>query len=395
MTPSSPPAHARMAALLGALAMFGAFSIDTVFPAFPAMAEHFGVGKLAMQQTISVYMLAYAGMSLFHGAISDAIGRKPVILGGVAVFAVSSVGCALASDFSLLLLFRAVQGLSAGVGLIIGRAVVRDLYQDEMAQRLMSQISMIFGLAPAVAPVVGGWIVAVAPWQGIFWFLALFGVAVWVAVALWLPETHPPAERTRLHPIGFLRGNLGMLGNPTYMRLAFAATLNFSALFLYISSAPAFVLDLLGLNAQQFGWFFIPTISGMMLGAYFSGRLAGRVDGSRLAAIGFVVCGLAVAMNLGYNLLAAAPRAPWAVLPLMVNAFGVALVFPVLSLAMLDMYPRRRGAASSMHAFISLGFNAVVAGLISAWVSYAALPLAATAAVLSALAFLLWRGVGR
>ena len=139
----------RLALLLGGLAMFGPFSIDTIFPAFPAMGTQFGADKLAMQQTISAYLIAYALMSLVHGPLSDAIGRRRVIIGGLSVFTVASVGCALSTDLSTLLAFRALQGLSAGVGLIVGRAVIRDVLHGDDAQRLMSQVSMIFGIAPA------------------------------------------------------------------------------------------------------------------------------------------------------------------------------------------------------------------------------------------------------
>lgn len=392
MTHEHIPSRARLTALLGALAMFGAFSIDTVFPAFPAMAADLGVSKLAMQQVISVYMAAYAGMSLFHGAISDSAGRRPLLLAGVSVFVLASAGCALAPSFGWLLAFRALQGLSAGVGLIVGRAVVRDLHEGEHAQRLMSRISMIFGLAPAIAPMIGGWIIGFGDWRAIFWFLVAFGAAIWLAVALALPETHPKADRVGFNAGSFWRTKRDMLTNAAFVRLALVVTLNFAALFLYIASAPAFVMDLMGLNERQFGWFFVPTIAGMMLGAFTSGQLAGRLSGHRLARLGFVVCAAAVAMNLGYNLLVEVPRAPWAVLPLMVNAFGVALVFPVMTLAMLDMYPRQRGAAASLQAFISLGFNAGVAGVLSAWVSHDPLWLAGTASVLTLLAWWLWRG---
>jgi DHA1 family bicyclomycin/chloramphenicol resistance-like MFS transporter len=146
MPPSAPVSTRRLALLLGGLAMFGPFSIDTIFPAFPQIGAQFTADKLAMQQTISVYLLAYAAMSLVHGPLSDALGRKRVILGGLALFALASVGCALATSLPQLLAFRALQGLSAGVGLIVGRAVIRDVLHGHDAQRLMSQVSMIFGI---------------------------------------------------------------------------------------------------------------------------------------------------------------------------------------------------------------------------------------------------------
>ena len=177
MIPHLNISRARLAFILGGLAMFGPFSIDTVFPAFLVMADDLGVGKVAMQQTISVYLIGYAAMSLFHGPISDAIGRKKVLLAGIVVFTLASVGAALATDMTTMLVYRALQGLSAGVGLIVGRAVVRDCLQGDDAQRLMSQISMIFGIAPAIAPIIGGWILlSGAGWPLIFWFLVVFSL---------------------------------------------------------------------------------------------------------------------------------------------------------------------------------------------------------------------------
>uniref|UniRef100_UPI0025DD4DF6 multidrug effflux MFS transporter n=1 Tax=Arenimonas sp. TaxID=1872635 RepID=UPI0025DD4DF6 len=373
MIPHLAISRRRLAFILGGLAMFGPFSIDTVFPAFQLMARDLGVGKVAMQQTISVYLLGYAAMSLFHGPISDAIGRKKVLLAGIAIFTLSSVGAALATDMGTMLAYRALQGLSAGVGLIVGRAVVRDALDGDDAQRLMSQISMIFGIAPAIAPVIGGWILGFTDWHGIFWFLAAFGVLLGVLTAWGLPESHPPEARTPLRAGTMLRDYWSMVSNRRFRLLALAGTANFGALFLYISSAPDFVMGLLGLGEQDFVWFFAPTIGGMMLGAFVSGRAAGRITGKRLVEWGFLCCGVAAVYNIGYNALVDAPSLPWAILPTALGAFGIALVFPIVTLAILDMYPRQRGGASSMQAFVGLLSNAAIAGLLSPLVSHSGL----------------------
>ena len=381
----------RLALLLGGLAMFGPFSIDTIFPAFPQMGEDFGADKLAMQQTISAYLLAYAAMSIVHGPLSDAVGRKRVIIAGLAVFTLASVGCALAGSLPQLLAFRVLQGLSAGVGLIVGRAVIRDVLHGDDAQRLMSQVSMVFGIAPAIAPVIGGWILGWERWPAIFWFLVAFSLLLLAATWFALPETHPVAERTPLRAKPLLRGYWSIFANARFQRLAAAATFNFGALFLYIASAPAFVVDLMGLGERDFGWFFIPMISGMMLGAWVSGRSAGRISGMRLANIGFACCGVAVLSNIAYNLLAAVPAVPWAVLPMSLNAFGIALVFPIVTLAILDMYPRQRGGASSLQAFTALVSNAVIAGVLSPLLSHRGLHLAIGAACFTLAGWLFWR----
>jgi DHA1 family bicyclomycin/chloramphenicol resistance-like MFS transporter len=386
-----PIAIRTLAILLGGLAMFGPFSIDTIFPAFPAMGMALGADKVAMQQTISVYLAAYALMSLVHGPLSDAIGRKRVILGGLAVFTLASVGCALSRDMGTLLAFRALQGLSAGVGLIVGRAVIRDVLHGHDAQRLMSQVSMIFSVAPAIAPVIGGWILGWSRWPAIFWFLVLFSAVLWLATWRLLPETHPVEARLPLVPRQLLTDYVGIFLNARFQRLAAASAFNFGALFLYIASAPAFVLDLLQLNEQQFAWFFVPTIGGMAVGAWVSGRSAGRIGGARLIAMGFAASALAMAYNLGYNLLVDAPRVPWAVLPMSLNAFGIALVFPVITLAILDMFPRQRGSASSLQAFTSLVLNALIAGVLSPLISGSGMALVLTATAFLLLGWGFWR----
>ncbi|GAA4863230.1 multidrug effflux MFS transporter [Luteimonas vadosa] len=385
-----PQAVGRLALLLGGLAMFGPFSIDTIFPAFPQMGASLGADKLAMQQTISVYLIAYALMSLVHGPVSDAVGRRKVILVGLFVFALASVGCAMSRDMTTMLAFRALQGLSAGVGLIVGRAVIRDLFDGDDAQRLMSQVMMIFGIAPAIAPIIGGWILGWAQWPAIYWFLVAFSLALLAATFAWLPETYPPAARASLSPRLLLRNYLAIFRNPRFQRLAACGAFNFAGLFLYIASAPAFVLDLLRLNERQFGWFFVPMIGGMMLGSFASGRAAGRLGAVRQVGIGFACCGAAAVANIAYNALAEAPSLPWAVLPMTLTAFGVALVFPILTLAILDMYPRQRGAASSLQAFTSLVVNAVVAGVLSPLLSHDGLLLAVAGACFTLVAWAFW-----
>lgn len=382
----------RLAVLLGGLAMFGPFSIDTIFPAFPAMEAQLAVDKLAMQQVISVYLLTYALMSLVHGPLSDTFGRRKVILAGLGVFLVASIGCALSRDMTTLLAFRALQGFSAGVGFIVGRAVIRDVLHGDDAQRLMSQVSMIFGIAPAIAPIIGGWILGWSAWPVIFWFLAAFSLLLLITVGTWLPETHPPENRVRVSPRHLLRDYFAIGLNPRFQRLALAGSLSFGGLFLYIASAPSFVLDLLHLDEQQFAWLFLPTIGGMTLGAFVSGRAAGRISGLQLTRIGFACIGIASVGNIAYNAWAGdAIRVPWAVLPMCVAAFGVALIFPILTLSILDMYPRQRGAASSLQAFSNLVINTIIAGVVSALLSHRGLHLALGAAAFSFAGWIFWR----
>ena len=385
------PRRRRLAPLLAALAMFGPFSIDTIFPAFPAIARDLDASPIAMQQTISVYMIAYALMSLFHGPLSEALGRRRVILTGVAVFVLASVGCALASSIGSLLAFRALQGISAGAGLIVGRAIIRDCFEGVEAQRLMAAVSMIFGIAPAIAPIVGGWVVAIAHWPMIFWLLAAFAAALWLVCLTWLPETHPLENRVPLS-LDELATTYRRIGaDRAFLPLAFAGTLNFNALFVYIASAPAFVLNILKLDSQHFAWLFIPAISGMMTGAFLSGRLAGKLSGTATVRLGYVIMLAASAINLAIALLLPEPRVPWSVLPVGLHAIGIGMNFPTLTLLLLDRFPHHRGAVSSVQAFVSLVISAILAGAISPIVSGSAMSLAITSALATTLGFLSWR----
>ena len=380
----------RLTWLLAGLSMLGPFCIDTIFPAFLQMGEQLQAGPLAIQQTISVYLVAYAAMSIVHGPLSDAIGRRSVIIGGLVVFTLASVGCALAKDLPTLLAFRAVQGLSAGAGQIVGRAAIRDLFHGDNAQRLMSQVSMLFGIAPAIAPIVGGWILGWGQWPVIFWLLTAFSAVLLLATWFWFPETNPPSARAPLVLRSLVRNYIGIFLNPRFQRLAASGSFNFAGMFLYIASAPVLVMQHLHLGERDFAWVFIPTIGGMVVGAYLSGRAAGRMSGDRLTAIGFLVGGIGAVSHIGYATLADPFTIPWGVLPLFLTGVGVSLVFPILTLAILDMYPRQRGASSSLQAFTSLVVAAVVAGAMSPWLSHDLVHLALGSASMTLLGWVFW-----
>jgi MFS transporter, DHA1 family, multidrug resistance protein len=362
-----------------------------LFPAFPAIAKQFSAAPLAMQQTISVYLGAYAFLSLFLGALSDAWGRRVVILGGLGVFLAASVGCALAQSMPMLLAFRALQGASAGVGLIVGRAIVRDCFEGASAQKLMSQISMIFGVAPALAPIVGAWIVGWGGWHALFWAIAAFTASLLFLCLLVLPETHPRERRIALSPRSLWSSYREILTHPQFLPLALTATCNFGALFLYVACAPAFVFGVLKLGQDQFYWLFVPAISGLVLGAMLSGRCAGRVSVRVMLGAGYVIMLGAAAIGVLVAWLVVPSRVPWAVLPLAFAGVGINLTSPTINLMVLDLFPRHRGGASSVQGFITLTFNALLAGALAPWLSEDALHLAVASAVLALLGFAFWR----
>lgn len=379
-----------LAPLIASLAMLGPFSIDTFFPAFRVIEAEFGITPVAMQQTISVYLAAFALMSLLHGPLSDAYGRRGVILIALAVFAAASVGCALAWNLPALLAFRALQGVSAGAGMIVGRAIIRDRFEGADAQRLMAQVTLIFGVAPAIAPIVGGFVLGAAGWRTIFWLLTGFVVLLGLLALKALPETLPLERRVRLSVRQLAHTYGAIAGDRRFVLLALSAAMNFGALFTYIASAPRIVLDLLHLDIHQFGWLFIPVIGGMMLGAGTSGRLAGRLPAGATVRLGYVLTGAGAAANLVVSAWLP-PQAPWSILPMSLAAAGVSLSFPTLTLLMLDRFPAVRGAAASVQAAFALGFNVMVSGLLSPLLARNLPTLAAGTAVMWALSFVLWR----
>lgn len=374
-----------LAILLALLGMVGPFSIDTYLPAFPAISQALAATPVQMQQTLSAYLFAFAFMTLFHGSLSDSFGRRPVVLWGLAVFTLASMGCALSQSIGQLVVFRALQGLSAGAGIVVSRAVIRDIFPPTQAQRVMSQVTIFFGVAPAIAPMVGGWLSVHLGWHSVFWFLTGVGMLLWLANWRLLPESLPPQGRQRLHLGHLLRGYWELGTSPRFLLLALASGVPFNGMFLYVLSAPAFLGDLLDLAPTQFFWFFMATISGIMGGAWVSGRLAGRIPPKRQIRHGFVIMLAMGLLNLGANLLFTA-HAAWAMWPIGIFSFGWALMVPVVTLLVLDLYPQRRGMASSLQAFVGSTANGLVAGVVA--------PLVMHSTVLLALASLLMMGVG-
>lgn len=364
-----------LSVLLAALAMLGPFSIDTYLPAFTGIARSIGATPVEMQQTLSGYLVGFAVMNLFHGALSDSLGRRPVVLGGLALFSVASAGCALSDHIGALVFWRVMQGVSAGAGMVVSRAVIRDMFPPSDAQRVMSQVTIFFGLAPAIAPMAGGLLFAHIGWHAIFWALAGVGLLLWWVNWKLLPETLDPAQRQSIHLRHLMAGYWQLGADPRFVALALASGVPFNGMFLYVLSAPMFLGEHLRLEPTQFFWFFLFIIGGIMAGAWLSGRLAGRIEPRRQIRHGFVVMGLISLLNLAYSSLVP-PSAPWAMLPIGIYSFGWALMVPVVTLLVLDLVPSRRGMASSLQAFVGSTANAFVAGVIAPLVMHSVVGLA-------------------
>ncbi|RZI66777.1 MAG: Bcr/CflA family efflux MFS transporter [Variovorax sp.] len=378
-----------LAVLLAVLGMLGPFSIDTYIPAFSGIARSIGATPAEMQQTLSAYLFGFAFMNLFHGALSDSFGRRPVVLWGLAVFTIASLGCALSETIGQLVLFRALQGLSTGAGIVVSRAVIRDMFPPAEAQKVMAQVTIYFGVAPAIAPIVGGFLFVHLGWHSIFWFLVGVGVVLFVANYKLLPETLHVDQRQSFHVRHLMRGYWDLCSDPRFLLLALASGVPFNGMFLYVLAAPAFLGDHLALAPTQFFWFFLLTIGGIMSGAWASGRMAGKVAPKRQIRDGFLIMLITSVLNVAANALFT-PHVAWALWPLAVFAFGWALMVPVVTLLVLDLHPERRGMASSLQAVIGSTANGLVAGVVAPLVMHSTLGLALTSIGMLGIGLVAW-----
>lgn len=357
------PTDRTLAILLASLAALGPFSIDTYLPSFHDIGAQLGASQFQVQQTLAAYLLAFSLMTLWHGAIADRFGRRRVILSALGLFCLASIGCALAGNIGQLWFWRAMQGITAGAGIVVSRAIVRDLYDGPPAQRLMSRISMMFALAPAIAPVIGGWLQDAFGWRSVFVFLVLSTAGIGLACWRLLPETLPPEKRQPLNPGYLVSAYRKVLTSPRFLLACAALALNFLGFFIYVLSAPSFVMTHLGLTETAFIVMFGPAMSGMLLGSWLSGQLAGKRTLMQTIALGYSLMGAAALANLAINV-SLPPALPWSVAPLFFYTMGMALSMPCLSLLALDPFPTQRGLAASCQTFLQSGANSLGAGVI-------------------------------
>ncbi|KQW93331.1 multidrug transporter CflA [Massilia sp. Root418] len=350
--------------LLAGLTMVGPLAIDTYLPSFPAIALAFDASPIAIQQTLSLFLFCFAFMMLFYGTMSDSFGRRPVILVSLVIYTAASIGAALAPSFGVLLACRILQGLSAGAGMVVSRAIVQDRFQGAEAQKIMSHVMMVFGLAPALAPILGGWLQVSFGWRSIFWFLTGFGILMYVAVLRLLPESLARQDRHAFHA-GVIAANYWkVLCHRQFLLLSVSVGMAFGGFALYIGSAAYFVMHILHLPETAFAWLFFPLISGSVVGSGLSGKLARRYSQSAQIWASYAIMGAAGAVNMAYNYYFAA-EVPWAVLPLFVYSFALAVAMPPMTLIALNHFPNNSGLASSMQSFIQMILFALISGVVA------------------------------
>jgi DHA1 family bicyclomycin/chloramphenicol resistance-like MFS transporter len=394
-TQSTARHHRGLAVMLAALAALGPFSIDAYLPSMPEIGRVFSASPLLVQQTLTAYMAPFALLALWHGAFSDTWGRRRVTLWALALFFAASVGCALAWSIESLLVFRMLQGMTAGAGMVVGRAIVRDVLDGAEAQRLMSQITLVFAVAPAVAPVIGGWLHVWFGWRAVFAFVVVFAGGVWLVCWRSLPETLPQERRQPMNPRFLLQSYWQVLRTAPFVALSIAVTFNFAAVFVYIVAAPVFLIQHLHVSETGFLWLFGPSTSGIVTGAWLSGRLAGRLSRHRTVWWAYGIMIFAAVGNVILNAVAP-PGLPWSVAPIFVYFAGSALAMPSLTLMALDLFPNQRGLAASCQSFVQTSGTAIATAVVAPLVWASTQTLAAGMAVMLAVglgAFLVYLAV--
>lgn len=361
--------------MLAALAMLGPFSIDTYLPAFPNIEATLHASAIEVQQTLTAFMFSFGVMMLWHGALSDSFGRRNIILAGLAVFSIASLGCAAVHSVEYLWAFRILQGISAGAGVVIGRALIRDLYEGPQAARLLSLVTMIFSIAPAIAPILGGWIVKLLDWRSIFLFLFAYSSLLLWYCYLRLPETLPPERRQPFNPGVLWSSYKQVFRSKMFHLLAAVVACNFAGMFLYVASAPVFLTRHLHLGPDEFAWQFAPSVAGIFAGALIANRYAGKLAITRLIGLGFCSMLAAGLFNVVYHLWLP-PALPWSVAPLFFYTMGMSIVAPGVTMMVLDLFPKIRGIAASCQSFSMTLLGAVVSGVVAPLLSHTVLWLA-------------------
>ena len=384
----------RLIFTLGGLTAFAPLSIDMYLPALPALARDFETGPSEVQLTLSAFFFGLATGQAIVGPISDALGRRRPLLVGLVVYALASLLCALAPTITALVAFRFVQGFAGAAGIVIARAIVRDLHSGVAAARFLSVLMLVSGLAPILAPVLGGQLLLVSPWQGVFAILTVFGIVLLVAVSTGLPETLPPDRRQTEGLLGTARTFRTLLTDRKFIGYALACGLSIAAVFSYISGASFVFQDVYGVSPQVFSFIFGANAIGLVAAGQVNGRLVGRVDPLRLLTLALIVSSVAGLVLLAVVASGEIGRSLGAIgflLPLFVVIAPIGFIMPNATVLALAGSPKTAGSASALLGLLQFGLGAAVAPLVGIAGSGTALPMAVMIATLelAALAALL------
>jgi len=344
-------------AFLTGLIASGHISTNIYAPSLPSMVTFFGTDAASVQMTISIYMACFALGQLIYGPLSDRFGRRPVLLGGLLIFVATTVLIivlpSLYLSIDLVIAGRGLQALGACAGPIVARAIMRDLYTREETAKVMAYVALAMGLAPAFAPVLGGYLEVWFDWRASFVAVLVFAGAVFLA-ALRMPETNKyRAANAAERPITLITNYAMLLRSREYWSYVSAGSLVFGAMFVFQVGAPFVTIDLLGYSPAAYGWLSVSGIGGYMIGSVVTSRITDRVGVERMVPMGVVLVTVGAAAFFVMGI--AGYLSVWSVFgPLAFMAFGMALLFPSTLAGSVSVYPRIAGAAAALYGFIQM-----------------------------------------
>ena len=380
--PAGRAARARLALLLGGLTAFAPLSIDMYLPGLPALGGELSAGASAVQLTLTACLAGLAVGQLVAGPLSDRFGRRRPLLAGVGAYTVASALCAAAPTISALIGLRFVQGATGAAGIVISRAIVRDTHHGVALVRFFSMLMLVTGLAPILAPVIGGQVLEFTSWRGTFVVMAAIGALLLVATAAGLRETLPPEHRRDSGVRATAATMAALLRDRHFTGFALAGGLAFGGMFTYIAGSPFVLQEIYGASPQAFAAVFAVNSVGIVALGQLNGRLAGRVEPHTMLRIG--VTTMAVAGCVLFVVVAIGSLPPAALLvPLWVFVASVGLVFPNTTALALAGHPEVAGTASALLGVLQFVIGAAAAPLAGIAGTDTAVPMGATMALLS------------
>ncbi|MFD2265460.1 multidrug effflux MFS transporter [Lacibacterium aquatile] len=367
-TPAKP--DRGLLVLLTLLVAIGPLSTDMYLASLPGLGIYFSAGPERVQLTLSVFLVGFAVSQLIYGPLADRFGRRPVILGGLVLFALATAACAFAPSLELLIAARLAQAIGGCAGPVLGRAVVRDIYTKEEAARALALLGAAMSAAPALAPVLGGVLEAHFGWRANFVVLTVFAVAVVSLVWLRLPETNKRLDPAATSLKGLVRNYGGLITNRSFLSYAAAIGFGYSTLFCFISGSSLVLISGLGLPPDLYGFCFMACVGGYLTGTLTTARLARRVGVERLVVAGLAISAIGLGLGLLYALIRPDVSQGVAVvgilIPAMIGMLGVGVMLANAMAGLLSPFPHMAGTAAALSGFLQMavasGIGILVAG---------------------------------
>ena len=366
------PGTFGMTAMLAMLIALGPLSTDMYLPSLPSIASALDTETSRVQLTLSVYLVGFAAGQIFYGPVSDKIGRKPAVLFGLGLYCLASAACALAQSIEVLIAARFVQALGAAGPIVLGRAIVRDIYEGPAAGRELSRMGMVMGLVPALAPIIGGFLEPLFGWRSNFWAVLAASALLAASVAALLPETLRQARPEPISLREILRGFGVLLAHAGYRRYVLLAGLTYAGLFSFISGSSFVLQRVYGLAPFAFGLSFGASVIGFITGTIIAQRIVMKRGMDGTIAIG-VACLAGGGMLMLALMMIGTGSSLEVTVPMALYAMGVGLVLPQANASAMMPFPDRAGAASSLQGLVQMSFAAIVGAALGYFLDSSAL----------------------